>query len=109
MGMALGHEHTMKPFRLRGPGVAALISASLLLLPVSLAPAHAGSELLDAVKKNPQLAKKLCGDLKALNARNLSYLSPEAVAQVSSLQGLNKTDAEILSTYVVGMYCPEVR
>jgi hypothetical protein len=31
------------------------------------------------------------------------------VAQVGARQGLNTTDAEILSTYVVGLYCPDVR
>jgi len=25
------------------------------------------------------------------------------------MQGLNKTDAEILTTYVVGLHCPDVR
>jgi hypothetical protein len=28
---------------------------------------------------------------------------------VGAKQRLNNTDAEILSTYVVGLYCPDVR
>ncbi|WP_232756075.1 hypothetical protein [Vulcanococcus limneticus] len=72
-------------------------------------PARANSPLLDSVKQNPQLARSLCNDLKALNAQGLSATSPQAVAMVASRQGLNKTDAEILTTYVVGLHCPEVR
>ena len=45
----------------------------------------------------------------ALNAQGLSYTSPEAVAQIAARQGLSNTDAEILSTYVVGLHCPDVR
>jgi hypothetical protein len=31
------------------------------------------------------------------------------VAQLAARQGLSNTDAEILSTYVVGLHCPDVR
>jgi len=31
------------------------------------------------------------------------------VDRIAVLQGLNKTDAEILTTYVVGLHCPDVR
>ncbi|MCP9815268.1 hypothetical protein KBY76_01130 [Synechococcus sp. GreenBA-s] len=72
-------------------------------------PALANSPLLDSVKQNPQLARSLCNDLKDLNAKGVSATSPKAVAMVASRQGLNKTDAEILTTYVVGLHCPEVR
>ena len=72
-------------------------------------PASAQSTLLDSVKQNPQRAKSLCGELKGLNAQGLSYTSPQAIAQIASRQGLSATDAEILSTYVVGLYCPDVR
>lgn len=61
------------------------------------------------MKRNPQRAREICAELKALNAQGLSYTSAQAVAQVASRQGLNNTDAEILSTYVVGLYCPDVR
>ncbi|MFM7652119.1 MAG: hypothetical protein ACKO5M_04210 [Vulcanococcus sp.] len=72
-------------------------------------PASAQSALLESVKQNPQRAKALCSELKGLNAQGLSYTSRQAVAQIASRQGLSPTDAEILSTYVVGLYCPDVR
>ena len=71
--------------------------------------ASAQSALLESVKQNPQRAKALCSELKSLNAQGLSYTSPQALAQLASRQGLSPTDAEILSTYVVGLYCPDVR
>jgi hypothetical protein len=76
---------------------------------LGLAPASAQSALLESVKQNPQRAKALCNELKGLNAQGLSYTSPQAVAQIAARQGLSPTDAEILSTYVVGLYCPDVR
>ena len=72
-------------------------------------PASAQSALLESVKQNPQRARALCAELKGLNAQGLSYTSAGAVAQVAARQGLSPTDAEILSTYVVGLYCPDVR
>ena len=83
--------------------------AALLSLPVATLPALANSPLLDTVKRNPQRARDLCAELKTLNSQGLSYTSPQAVTQVASRQGLSNTDAEILSTYVVGLYCPDVR
>ena len=89
----------------------ALLSPALgmLLAAVAGGPALANSPLLDSVKRNPQRARAICSELKELNAKGLSYTSPQAVAQVGAQQGLNNTDAEILSTYVVGLYCPDVR
>ena len=92
--------------RLRHCGLS--LAATILSL-VPVAPALADSALLESVKQNPQTAKALCAELQALNARGLSYNSPEATAQIAKQQGLNNTDAEILSTYVVGLYCPKVR
>ena len=86
---------------------------ALLLLAAGLGltagPALAQSALLESVKQNPQRARALCAELKGLNAQGLSYTSAGAVAQVAARQGLSPTDAEILSTYVVGLYCPDVR
>ncbi len=89
----------------------ALLAPALGMLLAALAggPALANSPLLDSVKRNPQRARAICTELKELNAKGLSYTSPQAVAQVGAQQGLNSTDAEILSTYVVGLYCPDVR
>lgn len=95
----------MTHLRRSGPGLA---FALIALLSVA-APARANSPLLESVKSNPQKAKALCAELKELNAQGISYTSPQAVARIASQQGLNSTDAEILSTYVVGLYCPDVR
>ena len=86
-----------------------LLLAAALLASGIASPASANSALLESVKQNPQTAKALCSELRALNAQGVSYTSPQAVAQVSSRQGLSSTDAEILSTYVVGLHCPDVR
>lgn len=93
----------MTPHRCSGPGLAIVFAL------IAALPAQANSPLLDSVKKNPQLAQALCAELKALNAQGISYTSPQAVAQIASRQGLSNTDAEIVSTYVVGLYCPDVR
>jgi hypothetical protein len=90
-----------------GSRIKALILSSALLSLAS--PVWANSSLLESVKKNPQKAKALCSELRALNAQGLSYNSPQAVAQIARQQDLNNTDAEILSTYVVGLYCPDIR
>ena len=89
---------------------AALVGATLgCLSALPLPPAAAQSALLESVKQNPQRAKALCAELKGLNAQGLSYTSRQAVTQIAARQGLSPTDAEILSTYVVGLYCPDVR
>ena len=94
----------MTPHRCSGPGLAIVVAALIAALP-----AQANSPLLESVKKNPQRAQALCAELKALNAQGISYTSPQAVAAIASRQGLSNTDAEIVSTYVVGLYCPDVR
>jgi len=69
----------------------------------------AQSALLDSVKTNPARARALCAQLKELNAQGISSTSPQAVALVAREQNLSAIDAEVLTTYVVGMYCPDVR
>jgi hypothetical protein len=101
------------------PGIATMASASrsplrcLALAAAALllagGPAMAQSALLDSVKNNPAKAKAICSQLKALNAQGLSSTSPQAVAVVAKEQNLSPMDAEVLNTYVVGMYCPDVR
>ncbi|MCP9849378.1 hypothetical protein [Cyanobium sp. Morenito 9A2] len=77
---------------------------------LDLAPqALAASPLLERVKQNPQIARNICGELRALNAKGVASTSPQAVSMVSKSQGLNATEAEILTTYVVGLHCPDVR
>ena len=83
------------------------LGACLLLS--NQAPAQAGSALLDRVKQNPKVAGAICTELRGLNAHGLTSTSTQAVDRIAVMQGLNKTDAEILTTYVVGLHCPDVR
>jgi ABC-type transporter MlaC component len=69
----------------------------------------AQSALLDSVKNNPARARAICEQLKQLNSQGLTSTSPAAVAVIARQQGLNSVDAEVLATYVVGLYCPDVR
>ena len=81
-----------------------------LVLALGLNAAFAGaSPLLESVKQNKQLAQQLCGDFRKLNAGGQKAHGPTAVRSTASSQGLSTLDAEILTTYVVGMYCPDVR
>ena len=71
------------------------------------APASAG--MLDVVKQNPEMARKLCDQFKQLNASGQSATSKEAIARLAASQGLSAIDAEVLTTYVIGLHCPDVR
>ncbi len=84
----------------------ALGAALLLAGPL---PAQAGSALLDRVKQNPKVAVAICTELRGLNGQGITSTSPQAVNRIAAMQGLNATDAEILTTYVVGLHCPDVR
>ena len=86
----------------------ALLLGSALLLAVQ-PPALAGSALLDRVKQNPKVAGTICAELRSLNAQGIASTSPQAVNRIAAMQGLNATDAEILTTSVVGLHCPDVR
>ena len=90
-----------------GSGAALLLGVGLLL--AVQAPALAGSALLDRVKQNPKVAGAICAELRSLNAQGIAATSPQAVNRIAAMQGLNATDAEILTTYVVGLHCPDVR
>ena len=91
----------------------------LLTLPLAVAvawasltiparPVLAVSELLEAVKKDPELAKQLCSRFKALNANGISATSAPAIAEVAKLKGLSQVDAEVFATYVIGLHCSDV-
>ncbi|MCX5942520.1 MAG: hypothetical protein NTU65_05430 [Cyanobacteria bacterium] len=88
-------------------GRALALGACLLL--ASQAPALAGSALLDRVKQNPKVAAAICAELRSLNAQGITSTTPQAVNRIAAMQELNATDAEILTTYVVGLHCPDVR
>jgi hypothetical protein len=89
--------------------LAAVAAASLGLAMQSTLPAAAASALLESVKQNPALAKGLCAQFKQLNAEGKSATSPESIARVANSQGLSPMDAEVLTTYVIGLHCPDVR
>ena len=86
------------------PLVAGLVAA------FGLSSAHAAaSQLLESVKQNKQLASQLCGEFRKLNASGRKAHDPAAIRNTAASQGLSPIDAEILTTYVVGLYCPDVR
>ena len=71
--------------------------------------AAADSELLNRVKRNPELAKAMCWRFQDLNASGKSAYSKNVTRDIASEQKLSRQDAEVLVTYVVGMHCPDVR
>lgn len=85
--------------------LAALLGASIAA-PASLAQE---STLLESVKRNPGEARAMCQQFKALNAKNISATSVESISAVAKQRNLSQQDAEILVTYVIGLYCPDVR
>jgi hypothetical protein len=84
------------------------LAASLALL-LCQSPMSAASALLETVKQNPALARSLCERFKQYNAEGKSATSKESIAWVASSQSLSPVDAEVLSTYVIGLHCPDVR
>ncbi len=84
----------------------ALLAASFALW---AGPGAAQSAWLESGKANPARAKALCGQLRQLNAKGVASNSPQAVSMVAREQNLSPMDAEVLTTYVVGLYCPDVR
>lgn len=70
---------------------------------------QAQSALLEAVKTNPARAKSLCSQLRNFNAQGLAATSPTVVAQIARQENLSPMDAEVLTTYVIGLHCPDVR
>lgn len=71
--------------------------------------ANAGSPLLERVKANPALARRMCARFRQLNAQGISATSPRSIAIVAQEHGLSAIDAEVLTTYVMGMHCSDVR
>jgi hypothetical protein len=69
--------------------------------------AMAQSRLLESVKRNPDEAKSICKNFSELNKNNISAASPESIQKISTKKKISKVDAEILSMYVRGLYCPE--
>ena len=83
---------------------------ALILITFATAPgANAQSKLLESVKSNPEEARKLCNHFKSLNSQGISASSKQAISELAQKRNLNAIDAEILSTYVIGLNCPDVR
>ncbi len=83
---------------------------ALILMAFATAPgAKSQSKLLESVKSNPQEARQLCDHFKALNSQGISAGSKESISQIAQKRNLSAIDAEILSTYVIGLNCPNVR
>jgi hypothetical protein len=115
-------HHPLPPGRCRPPSAAAPISGLLAGLVASLAllagaipaaeviaPARAQSNLLESVRRDPARARALCSQLRELNQQGVSYTSKQATRLIAAQEGLSAVDAEVLTTYVVGMHCPDVR
>ena len=69
--------------------------------------AMAQSRLLEGVKRNPDEAKSICERFRELNKENISAGSQKSIQEISIKKNISKVDAEILSMYVRGLYCPE--
>ena len=69
--------------------------------------AMAQSRLLEGVKRNPDEAKSICESFRELNKENISAGSKKSIKQVSIQKNISEVDAEVLSMYVRGLYCPE--
>ena len=69
--------------------------------------AIAQSRLLEDVKRNPDEAKSICQNFRELNKKDISAGSPKSIQEISNQKNISEVDAEILSMYVRGLYCPE--
>ena len=67
----------------------------------------AQSRLLEGVKRNPDEAKSMCVSFRELNKENISAGSQKSIQKISIQKNISEVDAEILSMYVRGLYCPE--
>ena len=67
----------------------------------------AQSRLLEGVKRNPDEAKSMCESFRKLNKENISAGSQKSIQKISIQKNISEVDAEILSMYVRGLYCPE--
>ena len=81
------------------------LSLSLL---ISASAGFAQSSLLESVKRNPAEAQALCESFEAMNHNGQSAFSPEAINQLAGQRNLSTKNAEILTTYVIGMHCSSV-
>ena len=69
--------------------------------------AMAQSRLLEGVKRNPDEETSICQSFRELNIQNISAGSKKSIQKISIQKNISEVDAEILSMYVRGLYCPE--
>lgn len=105
----LPHPLLVRALRAIPPLATLTLAAALGLGPGPGSQAGAQSAILESVKQNPALAKALCQQWRQLNAQGVAATSPQAVSQVARQQNLSPMEAEVLTTYVIGLYCPDVR
>ena len=55
------------------------------------------------------IANEMCDKFKQFNSLGFSYTSEQALEYVSKTNNLNPVQAEILSTHVVGLHCPDIK
>ena len=96
-------------FVLKGAGSIKHLLPLVFIGITNLTAVKAQSSLLESVKGNPQEAIELCEEFKALNKKGISASSNIAINDVARKRNLSRIDAEILSTYVIGLNCPDVR
>lgn len=72
-------------------------------------PVLAASALLEKVRNNRELGLSYCARFNQLNAEGVSATSKRSVDEVAAKQGLSYVDAEVMVTYVIGLYCPDTR
>ena len=68
---------------------------------------NAQSEILGSVKRDPEEAKSICQSFRDLNKKEISAGSKQSIQEISKKKNISEIDAEILSMYVRGLYCPE--
>ena len=68
---------------------------------------NAQSEILGSVKRNPDEAKSICKSFRELNKIKISAGSKQSIQAISKKKNISAIDAEILSMYIRGLYCPE--
>ena len=86
-----------------------LLSKFLLLIILFPAVIYAQSNILENIKRNPEEANKMCRDFKDENQKGISVRSNEYVQKLATQRNIDSTEAEILSMYVRGIYCPGVK
>ena len=89
-------------------GVLSLV-CTVIALSQAPSPVHSQSALLESVKRDPAKAKALCKQLRQFNSQGIPYTSKQATQQIARQENLSTPDAEVLTTYVVGLHCPDVR